>query len=106
MRHLGALVNGAALLADVLADFDAVVQGQADEVLTLKEASRESGYSADHLRLLIRQAKIPNAGRRQAPRLRRRDIPRKPGQGATPGGERYLSVTSAERVARSLVKGD
>jgi hypothetical protein len=106
MRHLGALVNGAALLTDVLHDFDAVIRGQADELLTLTEAARESGYSADHLRLLIRQAKIPNAGRRRAPRVRRRDIPRKPGGGAPPGNGRYLPSASAEWVARSLVKGD
>ena len=106
MRHLGALVNGAALLTDVLNDFDAVIRGQADELLTLAEAARESGYSADHLRLLIRQAKIPNAGRHHAPRVRRRDIPRKPGREAAAGNGRYLPSASAERVARSLVKGD
>jgi hypothetical protein len=106
MRHLGAMVNGAAILTDVLADFESVISGQSDEVLTMAQASKESGYSADHLRLLIRQTKIPNAGRRRAPRIRRRDIPRKPGSRTPPGTGRYLSGASALRVARSLVKGD
>ena len=48
---------------------------QQDETLNLKEASRESGYSADHLGELVRQEKIPNVGRRNAPRIRRADLP-------------------------------
>lgn len=106
MRHLGALVNGAALLTDILADFKSVISGQADEILTLAQAALESGYTRDHLRLLIRQNRIPNAGRRRAPRIRRRDVPRKPGSRTPPGPGRYLSGASALRVARSLIKGD
>ena len=44
---------------------------------SLVEASRESGYSADHLGRLVRDGKIPNAGRPGAPRIARRDLPRK-----------------------------
>jgi len=106
MARLGALVSGAALIAEILADYESASAGRADEILTLAEASEESGYSTDHLRLLIRQAKIPNAGRRRAPRIRRRDIPRKPGSRPPPSGVRYLPSASALRVARSLIKGD
>ena len=35
----------------------------ADAPLTLKEASDLSGYSTDHLGRLVREGKIPNAGR-------------------------------------------
>lgn len=45
------------------------------ETLSLKEAARESGYSADHLGELVRQEKIPNRGRPNAPRIRRADLP-------------------------------
>ncbi len=48
-----------------------------DRVLTLREASRESGYSADHLARLVRDGTIPNAGRRHAPRIRSADLPRR-----------------------------
>ena len=106
MHHLGAMVNGSALLTDVLHDFDSVMRGHADELLTLAQAARESGYSADHLRLLTRQSRLPNAGRRRAPRLRRRDIPRKPDFGTSSPGGRHLSSASATQVARSLIKGD
>ncbi len=45
--------------------------------LSLVEAARESGYSADHLGRLVRSGKIPNAGRPGAPRIVRRHLPRK-----------------------------
>ncbi len=46
-------------------------------VLTLTEAAATSGYSADHLGHLVREGKIPNAGRPGAPRIALRDLPRK-----------------------------
>ncbi|MBX6330911.1 MAG: hypothetical protein IRY91_03585 [Gemmatimonadaceae bacterium] len=49
----------------------------ADEVLTLAEAALRSGYSVDHLARLIRLGKLPNAGRRGAPRIRAADLPRR-----------------------------
>ncbi len=49
-----------------------------NEILTLDQAAAESGYSKDHLSLLITQGKLPNAGKKGAPRVRRRDLPRKP----------------------------
>ena len=47
--------------------------------LTLSEAAEASGYSADHLGRMVRQGKIPNAGRRGAPRIRRADLHGRPG---------------------------
>ena len=52
----------------------------ADELeatLSLVEAASESGYSADHLGRLVRDGKIPNAGRPGAPRIARKHLPRK-----------------------------
>ncbi len=49
----------------------------ADEALTLSEAATESGYSERRLRELLAEGAIPQAGRRGAPRIRRRDLPRR-----------------------------
>ena len=59
------------------------------DALTLEEAAAESGYSADHLGRLLRDKKIPNAGRTHVPRIFRRDLPRKPappGKAPAPAG--------------------
>jgi len=74
-RH--ALVDGTALCDEVLEDFRQVVDALEDSTLNLREAALESGYSADYLGGLVRQGTIPNAGRPNAPRVRRRDLPKK-----------------------------
>ncbi len=58
-------------------ELETALHTDADDLLNLQEAARESGYSADHLGRLIREGKIPNAGRRNAPRVRRRDLPKR-----------------------------
>jgi hypothetical protein len=50
-----------------------------NSVLTLQEGAKLSGYSADHLRKLVGKT-IPNAGRKHAPKIRRGDLPVKPGR--------------------------
>lgn len=50
----------------------------ADRQLTLEEAAKVSGYSRDHLARLIRAGKLPNAGKRHAPRIRAGDLPTRP----------------------------
>jgi hypothetical protein len=106
MRQRGALVNGAALIEEVLQDFDSAVGDYGDQPLTLTEASRESGYSLDHLGLLIRQGTIPNAGRPHAPRICRRDLPRKPSR--LPGTEQSLKLVGATpgQIARAVVTSE
>lgn len=111
LRRHGALVNGAALCEDVLADFAAFMASHDAGTLTLRQAAKESGYSADHLGRLVRAGQIPNAGRPNAPRIRRRDLPQKAGAlppasreitlvGATPGQIARAVVTSTNREAR------
>ena len=48
-----------------------------DTALTLAQAALESGYSASHLGRLVRSDTIPNVGGPNAPRIRRKDLPRK-----------------------------
>ena len=104
MEQRGALVNGAALLHEMLRDFDSIVRAHDDEPLTLAESSRESGYSADYLGALIRQGKIPNAGRPRAPRILRRNLPRRPLGDLPPARlDVKLSDTTPGQIARSVV---
>ena len=106
MRQRGALVSGAALLEEVLRDFDAVTRSHADELLNLTEASRESGYSADYLGTLIRQGKLINAGRPHAPRIRRRDLPRKASElPSSPPPPRLVGATPGQ-IARAVVDSE
>ena len=58
-------------------DLEATLVERDETTLSLVEAARESGYSRDHLGRLVRDGKIPNAGRPNAPRIARRHLPRK-----------------------------
>jgi hypothetical protein len=66
------------------AELEGALREAAEEPLTLAEASAESGYSERRLRELVAAGEIPQAGRKHAPRIRRADLPRRPG-GAGPG---------------------
>ena len=46
-----------------------------DEVLTLAEAAKESNYSKRRLREFLADGRVLNMGRRNAPRIARRDLP-------------------------------
>lgn len=73
-----------------------------EEALPPNQAAEESGYTADHIRRLIRQGTLPNAGDASEPRVRRRHLPRKPGR--HPGGDPLGDgVGSRTRVARTVV---
>ena len=106
MRHRGVLVNGAALLDEVLRDFDAATRAYWDQPLTLSEGSLESGYSVGHLGRLVRDGQIPNAGRSNAPKIRRSDLPRK-ASGLRPRASGvHLSTATARQIARAVVTSD
>ena len=87
--------RGASLFRLCAAELLEAIREAEARVLTLTEAAEASGYSSDHLRRLIADGRITNAGRRGAPRIRLADLPSKPG--ATNG-----LMTEAEEAARSL----
>jgi hypothetical protein len=67
--------------------------------LTLGEAAKISGYSTDHLGRLVREGKIPNAGRPGSPRIAPGDVPVKPGMVALDSPESDLNRTQIVRLA-------
>ena len=77
-----------------------------DTLLTLEEAKRVSGYSGDHLGRLVREGKIPNAGRRYAPRIRRRDLPRRARRLQTTSPRPHLAGATPGQIARAVVNSD
>ena len=79
---------------------------QRDETtLTLTDAAKESGYSTDHLGRLVRDGKIPNAGRPGAPRVALRHLPRKTGA-ATPrlAAKPSLREVSTAQIVQSIIE--
>ena len=71
------------------------------ERLKLPQAALESGYSRDHLRRLIDDAKIPNASVADGSRaILRMHLPRKPGHGVAP--VRPTVASSRVQAARAV----
>jgi len=71
--------------------------------LTLAQAEVESGYSRDHLARKVRNGAIANAGRRRAPRIFRRDLPRKATSLRTTEPPPTLFGVTARQIARAVV---
>ena len=77
-----------------------------NEALSLEVAAEESGYARDHLGKLIRDGTLPNAGEPYAPRIRRRDLPRKPGHSPNPKTKVDTPVPFKVQMARSVVESE
>ena len=94
-------------------ELEAALRRSEEELLDLQAAAKESGYSPDHLGRLVRAGKVPNAGRRNAPKIRRCDLPRRPeivarkahgGNGVSPmAGRARDDSVSFERIAREAL---
>ena len=76
LRRYGAEAQ-AVTLESAADDVLEALAGVDDALLTLDEAARESGYSAEHLGRLVRKGRLPNAGRRGRPRIRAADLPKR-----------------------------
>jgi hypothetical protein len=80
-------------LSEVLLSIDA-------EPLTLAEAALESGYTRAHLRRMIRDQPLLNAGTAEEPMILRAHLPRKPGAGVANATTAMSS--SRVQVARAV----
>lgn len=103
LRRHRALVEGGDLCDELLADVVAMLDGEGNELLTVVEAARRSGYSADHLGRLVRLGSIPNAGRINAPRIRADDLPRKSPRLAAGPSRSDLQGASTRQIVRAVV---
>ena len=106
LRRLHALVDGATLCDELLAELDQIADSGANELLPLHRAAAESGYSVDHLGRLLRDGKLANAGRVNAPRIRRGDLPIKARHAVALDAERsYDPDTDARSLVSRLQHG-
>lgn len=62
MRRRGVLADGAALCEEILRDLQTVLRSEANALLTMSQAAMLGGYSAEHLRRLIRAGRLETLG--------------------------------------------
>ena len=84
-------------------DLEKELQDCGDTALNLTQAAQESGYSREHLGRMVRDEKLPNAGRPSGPKIRRRDLPIKSKSLLTNRDGLHSPLTSKDDVVRSVV---
>lgn len=77
--HLSSMVSAERIIGDVLADLGELADAHALDAVSLKEASAIGGYSMDRLQHIVAAGEIDNIGRKGKPKIRRGDVPIKPG---------------------------
>ena len=90
--------RGAMSLRVAAARVRAAITEDRGRVVNLTEAAEVSGYSARHLRNLVRDGVLEDLGRHGAPQFRVADLPRKPGSEA----DRFNADAVAGGVLRAV----
>jgi hypothetical protein len=85
------------IVDELLADLQAVEREEGAELLNLTQAALRSGYSPDSIGRMLKTGQLTNRGRKNAPRVRASDLPRKPLRAPT----RVLHVRPARQTARA-----
>jgi hypothetical protein len=97
--------SAAQAFRDAADELEKTLQG-AEETVSLKEAAMLGGYSTDSLQRMVAAGRIQNFGRKGKPRIRRVDVPLKPGHtGASLLGESGRRHITASAVAASVTHG-
>jgi hypothetical protein len=100
-RRLSVTVSGEAIALAFVGQLRDAVSKSQDRPVTVREAAQLGGYSEDHVRRLVRDGGLRNVGRRYAPRIRRCDVPCKPGY--LPASEIGGTLPSTKgQIARSI----
>jgi hypothetical protein len=103
-RRLGVHVDGARVAEEILEELEQLEAADGEELLTLTDAAREAAMHPDSFGRAIRQGRIKNAGRPNAPRVRRADL-----AALTPRGRTTSQFdtpnASLPRIARDAIAG-
>ena len=76
----GALVSGTKVAEQVIQDLELAIHSSAkNDLVTLSEAARLSGFSADYLRRLVRNGQLEDFGKPHKPLVFVESLPRKAG---------------------------
>jgi hypothetical protein len=103
LRDWGGSTEAARLWERAAVELEQALRSRGGETLTLAQAARASGLTAGYLGDLVRAGKIPNAGRRNAPRIRRADLParkREPERPPRRSSSRREITAIAERLRK------
>lgn len=101
LERVGAVTVDPVRFIDALLDELRTADASDDELLSLTDAASRCGYSADHLGALVREGKLANHGRKNAPRVRLSELPRKPGALTTTPMRANVRMQIAREVAHS-----
>ncbi|MDQ3605086.1 MAG: hypothetical protein M3418_02695, partial [Gemmatimonadota bacterium] len=83
-------------------ELERALEGTADELLSLKRAAAESGYTVDHIGRILRHQPTLNKGRKHAPRIRRGDLPKKRTASGTGLASAAAETHFDDRLFRSI----
>lgn len=96
--RFGVLVDGAKVVGELLAELDAAMSAEGEELLSLTVAARLSGYSPSHLSRLLRSGLVPNSGRQHRPLIRRKDLPNKAKHSLASGAQKPYDPSADARA--------
>jgi hypothetical protein len=88
--------SAAQAFRDAADELEKVLQS-GEETVSLKEAALLGGYSGDALQKMVASGRIQNFGRKGKPRIRRADVPVKPGHSVflqTPDGAEHIDASA------------
>ena len=87
---------------DAADQLDDALQSKVDTV-SIKEVAALGGFSTDHIQRLVSSGRIENVGRKGRPRIRRNDVPTKPGHAALQRAKLQKHSTNSRLSASAMV---
>lgn len=84
---------------DAANELEQLDRAQAGELVGLTEGAQISGYSANSLGRMVRQGRLKNLGKPNAPKIRRGDLPMKPSAVAAPRLVRHFDDVKRSAIA-------